>query len=211
MVADPTALPVTRPLDDTDAVPALDELHETAALTAAPLASWGVAANCSVCPTPIVPEVGLTETEATTGAVTLTVALPLFPLAVAVMVADPTPWAVTTPPDVIEATPEFDVDHATETPLTALPEASLRAAVNCSVRPATSDEELGETETVETTTAADVTRMVTVALTLPDDAVMTAAPTATAVTNPPLDTKATPEFDDDQFTVAVESTAPVES
>ncbi len=167
--------------------------------------------NCSVCPTPIVPELGLTETDATTGADTLTVAAPLFPPALAVIVADPTAFAVATPLDETDTTPAFDDDQVIAKPLTGLPDASLSVAVNFSVRPVTSDDEVGETVTVETTTGTDVTSIAAVELTLPDEAVMTAAPTATAVTNPPPDTEATPEFEDDQFTVALESTAPVES
>jgi hypothetical protein len=141
----------------------------------------------------------------------LTVALPLFPPAVAVMIADPTARAVATPLVETDTTPAFDDDQATPMPLNTLPDPSLSVAVNCSERPATSDEELGETVTVETTMAAVVTSITAVELTLPDEAVMKATPTVTAVTSPLPDTKATPEFDDDQFSVALESTAPVES
>ena len=124
IVADPAALPVTWPLCDTDAAPGSDEFQETDALSGFPLASSGVAVSCCVCPTPIVPELGVTETDATTGGVTFTVALPVFPPALAVIVADPTAFAVATPLDETETALGFDVDQLTAIPLIALPEAS---------------------------------------------------------------------------------------
>jgi len=51
MVADPLATPVTRPVEDTVATAALDELHVTLApLIVAPFWSLTVADNCCVAP-----------------------------------------------------------------------------------------------------------------------------------------------------------------
>jgi hypothetical protein len=135
MVADPSALPVTDPLAETDATPALPLDHETLTLNAVPLASRGVAVSCVAWPSDNVTELGFTDTEATTGAATVTAAVPLCPPADAVIVADPRATAVTRPLDETEATPPLDVDQETEMPLRVAPEASLRVAVNCLVPP----------------------------------------------------------------------------
>ena len=77
IVAEPVALPVTSPFADTEATPALDVDQETLTLRTFPLASRGVAVSCVVCAGDRVMELGLTDTVATTGAATVTVAVPL--------------------------------------------------------------------------------------------------------------------------------------
>src|SRR5258708_10205252 len=62
-----------------------------------PLASFGVAVSCTVCPVATLAEAGLTETDATGTAVTVAVAVPLLPSLVAGGVARPAPPPVTRP------------------------------------------------------------------------------------------------------------------
>ncbi|HYS59089.1 MAG TPA: hypothetical protein VEM27_00760, partial [Gemmatimonadales bacterium] len=54
-----------------------------------PLASRGVAVSCTVCPIATVPELGVTVTAATGATVTVTLAVPLCPSLVAVIVTGP--------------------------------------------------------------------------------------------------------------------------
>ena len=75
-VAAPAATPVTSPLPFTVATPGLVEAHVTTRpLNGLPLASCGVAASSTVCPTEGLAVAGLTATVATVAAVTVTTAV----------------------------------------------------------------------------------------------------------------------------------------
>jgi hypothetical protein len=82
-------------------------------------------------------------------ALTVTVIVPLLLPKVAVIVADPTPTAVTRPLDETITFAGLELDHVT-VPLTVFPPASLSAAVNCCVCPTASVTEVGEIVTVAT-------------------------------------------------------------
>ena len=73
MVAVPAATPLTSPLPLTVATAAVLVAHiTTRPLSELPLASFGVAVSCTVCPTGALAEDGLTVTDATGTAVTVT-------------------------------------------------------------------------------------------------------------------------------------------
>lgn len=89
-VAAPTAMPDTRPFNDTVASAALLVVQVTGwPAMGLPFASFGVAESCAVCPTVMLAEVGLTFTEATATGETVTLAVPFTLPLDAVMVADP--------------------------------------------------------------------------------------------------------------------------
>ncbi len=100
---------------------------------ALPLASFGVAVSCAVCPTWMLAVGGLTATEATGTGVTVTPALPLCPSLVAVIVADPAARALTRPLLFTVATAPLLLAHVTARPASGLPAASLGVAVSCVV------------------------------------------------------------------------------
>src|SRR5256885_2103733 len=98
IVAVPAPLAVTNPVRVTVAtVVSLDDQVTVRPESGLPLASFGVAVSCTVCPTWPLADDGVTVTEATgTGTlVTVIVAVPLFPSLVAVIVAEPAPRPVT--------------------------------------------------------------------------------------------------------------------
>src|SRR5207249_2965139 len=108
IVADPAVTPRTRPLLFTVATLVLPLCQVTGRpLNRLPLASLGVAVNCTVCPTVTLGVAGLTATDATAtvATVTVTVAAPLFPSLVAVIAADPAVTPLTAPPPLTVATP----------------------------------------------------------------------------------------------------------
>src|SRR5256885_5874773 len=69
------------------------------------------------------------------GAVTVIVAVPLFPSEVAVIVVEPVARPVTSPVTLTRATPESLLDQVTTRPLSGAPLASLGVAVSCTVWP----------------------------------------------------------------------------
>jgi hypothetical protein len=91
MVAEPGAKPVTTPAADTVATAELSDDQVTARSSGAPLTSLISAPSVMVPPTTSVALDGCTATLATGTGDTVTVALPLAPSLVAVMVAAPTP------------------------------------------------------------------------------------------------------------------------
>lgn len=95
-------------------------------------------------------ECGLTVTEATGGAETVTATVPVFPSLVAVMVADPTVTAVTRPALDTFATDVFDDDQVIVRPPNAVPVESRGVAVIVSVSPVTMDAVVGFIDTVAT-------------------------------------------------------------
>src|SRR6266513_2125634 len=98
IVAEPATTPLTSPLPFTVAteVLLLDQVT-TRPVSGLPLASFGVAVSCRVCPTARLAGDGLTVTVATGTVVTVIPALPLCPSLVAVIIAEPATFAVTRP------------------------------------------------------------------------------------------------------------------
>src|SRR5206468_1117605 len=161
-----------------------------------PLASFGVAVSCTVCPTPTLAGDGLTVTEATGATVTVTSEVPLCPSQVAVIVAVPATLPVTRPLALTVAIVVLPLDQVTTRPASGLPFASLGVAVSCTVCPATTLAGDGLTVTVATGTLVTVTTDVPL---LPSDvAVIVAEPIAAAVTSPLLSTVAADALSVDQ-------------
>jgi hypothetical protein len=134
-------------------------------------------------------EAGETLTVATGTAVTVTVAVAERPSLVAVMVALPVAFAVTTPVFETVATLVLLLDQATVRPVSVLLLASRSVAVSACVAPTVILGAVGETLTLETATA--VTVIATVVDLPPLAAVIVALPAVTAVTIPALETVAT--------------------
>src|SRR5688500_6519700 len=84
------------------------------------------------------------------GTPTVTAAVPLFPSLVAVMVADPSAFAVASPDELTATTAALLLDQVTVRPDRVLPLASFSVAVSCCVPPTPSVAEAGETVTVAT-------------------------------------------------------------
>jgi len=158
IVAVPTPWAVTRPVVLTLATPAALVVHVTdRPVRTFPAASRNVVVNCPVCPTVRLRVLGVTLTDATGASVTVTLAVPLCPSHVAVIVADPAPCAPTSPAGLTVATPAAFVTHVTTRPLSGLPAASLGVAVSCPVCPPVRLNVLGVTPTDATGTSVTVT------------------------------------------------------
>ena len=116
IVAEPAATPVTMPVELTVAAAALlvDQVTVCPVITF-PCASLTVAVRVAVAPTFIVAVGGVTVTVVTTGAgdVTVTLAVPVFPAHVAVIVAEPAAIPVTKPLELTVATFALLVVHVT--------------------------------------------------------------------------------------------------
>src|SRR3989442_4279426 len=183
IVAEPAATPVTNPLPLTVAAAGLlDAQVTTRPVSAAPLASFGVAVSGRVRPPCKFAVAGLTVTDATGTLVTVIAAVALLPSLVAVMVAEPAPAPVTNPlPVTVGAAGWLDA-HATTRPVSAAPLASCGVAVSCTVWPTCRLAVAGLTVTDATGTADTVIAVVALLPSLV--AVIVAAPTATPVTNP---------------------------
>src|SRR5262249_40061548 len=90
MIAVPGDSPLTTPVADTDAMPGAPLDHDTdRPVNSWLFAAWALALSCTVCPTVTLGVAGLTTTFATGTGATLTVAVPVFPSLVAVIVAVP--------------------------------------------------------------------------------------------------------------------------
>src|SRR3989442_1232291 len=133
--------------------------------------------------------VGLTATEATGAFATVTVAEPLFPSLVAVIVAVPGATPVTSPLADTVAMPGLELVQVTARPASAFPAASLGVALSGVVPPTTTVAVAGLTTTEATGTLDTVTATVPLWPSLV--AVIAAAPTATPVTKPLAETVAT--------------------
>src|SRR5436309_9754194 len=116
------------------------------------------------------------------GAVTVTLAVPLCPSLVAVIVAAPGATALTRPLPLTVATAVFPLAHVITRPPRAFPLASCGVAVSCTVCPCGIVTAGGVTATAATGTLATVTDAVPLCPSLV--AVIVAAPGATAVTRP---------------------------
>ena len=80
----------------------------------------------------------------------MTAAVPFLPSLVAVIVAVPTTRPVTSPLPFTVATPSALLAHVTVRPVSTLPAASMRVAVNCCTVPTTTLALVGLTVTVAT-------------------------------------------------------------
>jgi hypothetical protein len=185
IVAEPAARAVTSPLALTLATPVLLLAHVTALpFNALPAESLGAAASWTVCPTSRLAVVGVTVTEATGAVVTVTEAVPLFPSLVAVIVAEPAAFAVTSPLALTLATVVLPLAHVTALPVSALPAESLGVAASCTVCPTNRVADGGFTVTAATGTVRACTEIVAVPLLPSLVAVIVAEPAAFAVTSP---------------------------
>jgi len=144
--------------------------------------------------------------DATGAGMTVTVALPLIPSLVAVIVAVPTDTLVIAPLASITATDGTDELHITARPLNAAPFAERSTAVALVVAPTTNDVAPSATVTVATGTGSTVS--VADALLPSLDAVIVVVPTASVVIAPSLLTAATLGDVDDQVIARPVSVAP---
>src|SRR6266536_4163024 len=194
IVADPAPTAVTSPLADTVATAGALLAQVTARpARGLPLASFGVAVIWTVCPSSIVAEAGLTDTDATGTNVTVIAAVPFLPSLLAVIVAVPAAPPVTSPFPLTVATVASLVAHVTVRPVRGLPFASFGVAVSCTVCPAVTLAAAGLTAIEATGTT--VTVIAAVPLCPSHAAVTVAAPAATPVTTPLPFTVATPGLD----------------
>lgn len=134
----PIACAVTTPPSETEATVAL-ELDQLTARpdSCAPAASKGVAVSCTVAPTGIVCDAGVTVTDATGGTI-VKLALPLRPSLVAVIVTGPLARPDTSPPVDTDAWVSFELAQFTARPVRTFPLPSSRRALICVVSPMTS-------------------------------------------------------------------------
>src|SRR6266853_1894158 len=190
IVTVPTAPLVTSPLALTVATPGLLLVHVTdRPVNAPPAESFGVAANCSVCPTLRLPVAGEIATEATGTVVMVIAAVLLLPSLIAVIGAEPEATPVTRPPGLTRATVVSPLAHVTVRPTRVPPAESFGVAVSCTVCPTRMLAVAGEIATEATGTVVTVIAAV---LLLPSlIAVIGAEPEATPVTTPPGLTRAT--------------------
>jgi hypothetical protein len=144
----------------------------------------------------MVGEASATITDAVPAVGTVSVAEPLFPSLVAMMLAEPAPTAVTKPVLLTVATAALLDTQATVRPVSTAPLASVIVAVACVVPPIGTVEEASDT--VIDATGGTTTVRFAVPLFPSLEAVMPAVPAATAVTTPAPSTVATPELLDDQ-------------
>jgi hypothetical protein len=161
-------------------------------------ASCTVAVNCCVPPTCTLAVAGLTATDATGTAVTVTTALPLTPSLVAVIVAVPGASARTTPFDDTVATAVLLEAHAIDRPSNTLPPASRKVPVTC-CDPPTGRLAICGLRATEAT-GGRTTRIVAVPLMPSLVPVTVALPAAIANTSPLADTVAMEALLDDQIT-----------
>jgi hypothetical protein len=207
-VPGPTA--VTIPVPDTVATFVLSELHVTIRPVNTPArASWSVAVACVVVPATIVLSVIATLTDATGAGVTVSVATPVLPSLVAVIIAGPSLTAVTTPLLDTVATALLLELQLNGRPVSRPPLASRVVAVACDV--STAVIVVGTRATVTEATETGTTVIVALPLLPSLVATISAVPGATAVTTPVADTVATPGSADDQTIARPVRTFPLPS
>jgi hypothetical protein len=148
------------PFAPTFATAAFAVVHVTACpCMTFPLASFTVAVSPWLPPTANVIGVGTTATDATVAgggaAMTVRLAVPVFPPLAAVIVTEPAATAETRPPAFTVAMAWALLVHATAAPAIALPEASFIVAVSCCVAPIPIVVDGGATDTVAATPADD--------------------------------------------------------
>jgi hypothetical protein len=203
----PGATPVTTPPGDTVATAGALVAHVTVRpVRVLPLSSLVVALNVTLLRTWMVAVPGLTVTVATGTGTTATVAVPLLPSLLAVIVTVPGATPVTTPPGDTVATAGALVAHVTVRPVRVLPLASLVVALSVTLLCTQTVAVSGLTVTVATGTGVTVT--VAVAVRPSIVAVMIAVPGARALTSPPSDTVAAFALELDHVTARPGSAAP---
>src|SRR6266516_2893487 len=157
IVAEPAVTPLTSPLPFTVATDVLLLAHVTTRpVSGLPLASFGVAVSCAVCPTCTLAGDGLTVTEATGTCTTVMADVPLCPSLVAVIVAEPATFPVTSPLGLTMATAVLPLDHPIVRPDSGFPFASFGVAVSCTVLPSFTLADAGVTLTDATGTLVTV-------------------------------------------------------
>src|SRR5437879_42045 len=210
IVAEPAATPVTSPLPLTVATPVLLLAHVTTRpVSAAPLASFGVAESCTVCPTCTLGVAGLTVTDATGTLVTVSAEVPFTPSLVAVIVAEPAATPLTTPLPLTVATAELLLAHVTTRPVNTAPPASFGVAESRTVCPTCT---LGAAGLTVTDATGAFTVVIAVVPLMPSMvAVIVVGPAAMPLTSPLPSTVATPALLLTHVTARPVKGAPVES
>ena len=128
----PAVRAVTRPLPDTVAREASFDVQVTSRFdSAAPTLSSGVATSWSVWPTSSDPAEGVTRTRATGTGRTVTVAVPLRPSLVALIVVEPVAMPTSSPTSDIVPTAALDELQRTTRPASVAPLAAIVDAENC--------------------------------------------------------------------------------
>src|SRR5438876_735282 len=210
IVAALAATPVTSPVEDTVATAGVPDAQVTdRPESTLPAASFRVVVSCTVAPTSTTAVAGLTVTDATGTFATVTLAVPLFPSLVAVIVADPAATPVTSPAADTVAIAVFELVQLITRPLSTLPAASFVTALSCVVAPTTTLAVAGFTTTEATGTVDTVTAAVPACPSLV--AVIVTAPTATPVTRPLAETVPTAPLPVVQVSARPLSTLPLAS
>src|SRR2546428_10994194 len=158
IVAAPATTPVTSPLLLTVAIVlSLDDQPIARPVKGVPLASRGVAVSCDLCPIATVAQLGVTVTAATGATGTVTVAVPLCPSLVAVIVTGPPAATPLTSPLPFTLAIALLLDCQVMTrPVNGLPFASRGVAVSCTVCPCSTLTEAGVTVTAATGTVGTI-------------------------------------------------------
>src|SRR5438132_271490 len=158
MVTDPAVTPVTSPLLLTVAIVlSLDDQLIARPVKGLPLASRGVAVSCTVPVIAMFAALGDTVTAATGATVTVTVAVPLWPSLVAVIVTGPPAATPLTSPLPFTVAIVLSLDCQVMTrPVNGLPFASRGVAVSCTVCPCSTLTEAGVTVTAATGTVGTI-------------------------------------------------------
>src|SRR5438034_1225602 len=183
MVAAPAVTPLTNPLLVTVSTAVLLDAQLTVRpASALPLASLGVSVSCTGCPVETDAEAGVTATEATGTCTTVMADVPLCASLVAVIVAAPASFPVTSPLALTVAAAVLLDTQVTVRPVRVLPFASLRVAVSCTVWPSFTLADAGATATEATATCTTV--MAAVPLCPSEVAVIVVEPASFAVTSP---------------------------
>src|SRR5688572_11275227 len=210
MVALPGECAVTTPVDVTVATLGRFVDHiTTRPVSGLPATSSGCACSCAVWPSISDCEVGVTRTDATGMADTVTDAWSVFPSEEAVMMAPPGASAVTVPFALTVATPSLLLLQVIGRPVRIPPDAALVSAVNWKLSSTNSDLLPGVTRTLATGIAVTVT--CAMPLRPPVLAATWTVPIFRAVTRPPLDTVAIASSSDAQCTGRVNIAFPVSS
>ena len=221
MIVEPTETLVARPsLPDallTVAPDVFEEPHVTELLRSCVLPSLKVpvAVSCCVVPKAIDGFVGVTASDVSTAAVTVSVVLPLMLLAgsVAVIVAEPTDTLIARPslPDALltVAAPDEELQVTELVRFWVLASLYVPVAVNCSVVPSAIDGFVGVTVTDISTAAVIVSVVLPLMLVAESVAVMVVEPTETLVARASLPeallTVATPVLEELHVTELVRS------
>jgi len=143
-----------------------------------------VAVNCFVVPTAMLEFAGVTAIETRVAEVTVSVAVPLIPPDVAVMVEVPGPVLLANPVASMVATEVEEEDQVTEVSNCVLPSSKLPTAVNGRVVPTEIDGVVGVT--AMETRCAGTTVKVLVSENAPTVAVIIVVPAAAVVAMPEL-------------------------